>query len=237
MYKLNRIASKDYCEIGQTNPIKFSFINKMSEEEGTEVFTPFMCRDFFSDALYATEAQKTFGVYGFFFNPTKQKYDTDKTRLGIYFPSESTLNQFVKNFAGLVKLEVANNIKPSTMLSIDSRTILLEGDSYWQSRAYLLSFYTALVRYFSEEVDIHSSIVPQIAKKQSTDGSHIRRYKVERQLTKFSENIRLMDKYDYGAVGNKSDSSNVIHDGSGILGCLYTGDSNKYGEQMVKEFA
>ena len=133
MYKLNTIAKKkSYAEISQTNPVKFSFINKISEEEGSEVFTPFMCRDFFSDALYATEHNKPFGVYGFHYNPAEQKYDTDKTRLGIYFPSEEVCNRFVKNFYGLLKLEVNNDIKPSVAIAIDSKTILLEGDSYWQ---------------------------------------------------------------------------------------------------------
>lgn len=237
MYKLNRIDTTKYSEIGQTNPVKFAFINKISDKEGTEVFTPFKCRDFFSDALYAAENKKQFGVYGFYFDPDKQSYDKDKTRIGVYFPSEEVLNRFVKNFVGFNKLEIENNIEPSVMVSIDSKTLLLEGDSYWQSRAYLLSFYTVLCRYFCAYVDVHSDIVPQVALMKTTDGSHIRQYNVEKKLTNFSKNIRLMDKYDYGVVGNKSDSTYAIHDGSGILGCLYTGDNNKYGEHMSKEYA
>lgn len=223
-----------YSEIAQSLPIKFAFVNKVTDTEYEEVFVPFVCRDFFTDVLWATENNKPVNVYGFAFDPKKSSYDKNATRLAVYFPDEETRMRFQRQSNLILDIvEAANDCDPRKEYPVNNLTIIIEADSYWQSRAYLLSLYTGLIRWISTPVVGEADdFIEAVAKSESTDGSHFRNYKTAGPIKEMLFRLREMDHIDYGVVGSTSDNVYNVHDNSGIMGVFYNPEGSKYGPHL-----
>lgn len=234
MVDLKKKPRKYYSEIGQSLPIKFAFVNKVTDIEYEEVFVPFVCRDFFTDILWATENNKPVHVHGFDFDPKKNSYDKNATRLAVYFPDEETRMRFQRNGDLILDIvEIANDCDLRKEYPVDNLTLILEADAYWQSRAYLLSLYTGLIRWLSNPaVDNADDFISAIEKSDSTDGSHFRSYKTAGVIKEMLFRLREMDQFDYGVVGSTSDNVYNVHDNSGIMGVFYNPDGSKYGPHL-----
>ena len=234
MVSLEKKPRKYYLEINQSLPIKFAFVNKVTDTEYEEVFVPFVCRDFFTDVLWATENNKPVHVHGFDFDPKKNSYDKNATRLAVYFPDEETRMRFQNYSVAILDLvELANDCDLRKEYPVDNLTLILEADAYWQSRAYLLSLYTGLIRWLSNPaIELDGNFIDNIAKSDTTDGSHFRSYKTEAPIKEMLFRLREMDHIDYGVVGSTSDNVYNVHDNSGIMGVFYNPDGSKYGPHL-----
>jgi hypothetical protein len=234
MVKLEKLPRSGYNEIYQSLPIKFGFVNKIKEDSYKEVFVPFICRDFFTDALWATEHKKAVSIYDFRYDPKKDKFDTDKTRIAVWFPNEEVVKLFFNNKKHLDKIEEDNKLEPSTYVQVDNITFIFDFDKYWQSRAYLMSLLTGLIRWLShDKITDKVHFIDTVEKSSTTDGGHFRSYTCAKQIKNLIKDMRLMDKYDYGVVGDKDcDYIKDIHNNSGIMGVFYSPDTSKYGPHL-----
>jgi hypothetical protein len=87
-----------YVEAGQSQDVRFSFVNKIGDVY-QEVFKPILCRDYFSDALHCTQYNTSGEMYGFIWNPETQKYDTSTScRLSVTFGSAALRDVCLKNW-------------------------------------------------------------------------------------------------------------------------------------------
>lgn len=212
-----------YSEIGQSLPVKFTFVNKKNKALYEEVTVPFVCRDFFTDMLLSYETGKKSSIYGFNYSYEKTPFDLDKTRILVVFPTEEAKDIFIYNYALLQDIEQDNLINFTEGNEVDNLSLILEGDNYWQSKAYLLSLYTGLIRWLSiQKYQDEAKFISIVAKSATTDGSHIRNYAAEGFLINFLKDIRKMDQFDYGIIGSNSSKIGEIHDTSGILGVWYS---------------
>jgi hypothetical protein len=234
MVQLEKLPRDVYGEIYQSLPIKFGFVNKITEEEYKEVFVPFICRDFFTDALWSEENKKPVTIYGFKYDPSKASYDKDKTRMAVWFPNEDVVKLFFNNKKYLDKIEEDNKLEPSTYVKVDNITFIFDFDKYWQSRAYLMSLLTGLIRWLShDKITDKEHFIDTVEKASTTDGGHFKSYKCAKSIKNMIKDLRIMDKYNYGVVGDK-DCHGIkgIHNNSGIMGVFYSPETSKYGPHL-----
>lgn len=95
--KINFALGAVYGQIPQTSKSFFSFVNKVGENEYTEIFYPVKCRDFLGDVVFGNHYKKKMSIYNFNFDGTRQKLDKDATRLLIRIDDTKELENFKKN--------------------------------------------------------------------------------------------------------------------------------------------
>lgn len=66
---LEKWNSEPYCEIGQSNPIRWMNLKPVGEDIYEPVSYWWKCKDFLNDAITAKHLGKTFSIYGFQCNP------------------------------------------------------------------------------------------------------------------------------------------------------------------------
>lgn len=234
MVKLTKLKRESYSEIYQSLPIKFGHVNKVTDDVYEEVYVPFVCRDFFTDVLWATENKKPVSIYNFRFNPEKNSIDEDKTRFAVWFPNEKVKDVFFNNKKELDFIELTNSITPTKFLQVDNLTFIVEADPYWQSRAYLLSLFSGLIRWLSLDLKHDKGhFIDNVAASTTTDGSHFKQYEVKNYIKNLVKDMRKMDVFNYGRVGSTTEEIYDIHNNSGIMGVFYHPESNKYGPHLV----
>lgn len=145
MYKLIECKSRySYREDSQHLLVQFAYCN-LSEDKTTvtQMFLPVKCREYFGDILYAEETKEFVGIYGFSYDPKTQKIDRDKVRLSLTSSSEILKD----NLSIIHSIEDLYNLPRTVIIDTDIKgTVIAEGDPFWQSRGYLISLYTFLLK-------------------------------------------------------------------------------------------
>lgn len=145
MYQLVQAKSdSNYNQSPQGLKILFSF-GKLSEDKTTvsQLFYPVICREYFGDILYAEETGVDVDVYGFSYRPKKQKIDRDATRLTLK-ADEAFLEE---NLKIIHEIEDKNKVPRTKVIPTNEKdTVVIEGDEFWQSRGFLISLYTYLLK-------------------------------------------------------------------------------------------
>lgn len=140
--------NKSYTQSPQQKQINFTFANKNDEKHTlTEVCMPFRCRDYLNDILYCEETSKSHSeVYGFRYDPAKQKIDRDRTRLILHCASPAMIQQMKDNQAILTTVENAGGFAHSKIIDVKDNTICVEGDPVWMRANFMISLYTYLLK-------------------------------------------------------------------------------------------
>lgn len=139
------------CEISQKVDMKFAFahiIEKGGKATLKQIHQFIKCRDFLGDALFATHHGKQFGIYGFRFDGSKIKVDTEKTILLIRY---NGLEKLQNGLNLLNYLERKAHWKKSRIIDLGAKDgscpiYLALGSKKWVSSPQLISLYTLLLR-------------------------------------------------------------------------------------------
>jgi len=156
-------AMYGYCENGQSVSVRMAFCNKQEDETYVQMFLPVICRDYFSDILHSEFHQiKVNDIFGFSYDPAKQKIDRDKVRLSLQCESETQFNNIKANVLPLLNpIEDMNGFTRSELyFPEDSKVMIMEGDPKWLASTYLLAAYTP---------KLQNSIVGDCQLKQATN--------------------------------------------------------------------
>ena len=231
----------NYTEIHQSYPLKYTFLSLVEENSYQEVVVPFKCKDYLNDILYYEERKKPFYIYGLANNNLKGNISRDKTRLALYFPDKDREKQTLENLGFLNELEKSNGLELTTLTPTNQPLVyMVEGDSYWLSATYLISFYTSYLRWLGYPLVVGELVSQQILKhtRYCTDADHLRMYKCEDRMAFFEQNVRCLDdqvtKDRNGVFSAKDRDYDIyaVHNSGGILGTLMKSEtySSIYGE-------
>lgn len=230
-----------YTEIHQSYPLKYTFLSPGEESTYQEVAVPFKCRDYLNDILYYEERKKPFCVYNFTNSNLKGNISRDKTRLAVYFPDKDREKQTLENLGFLNEIEKSNELELTTLTPTNFPLVyMVEGDSYWLSATYLISFYTSYLRWLGYPLVVGELVSQQLLKttRGCTDADHIRMYKCEDRMAFFEQNVRCLDDLlkneEVGVFSYKKIDYDIyaVHNSGGILGTMMKSErhSSIYGE-------
>ena len=146
--KLILAPKKNYAEEFQTNQVRFSYVYKIDNNTYEQLHSYILCRDFLGDALHSMESKKDFSLYGFNWKHDS-KFQRDKTRFVIQFPSKKDVETLKENLPLLNKIEKANKFAQTKILDITESCIIIEGSSKWMKRLWTISLYSYLLKTFS----------------------------------------------------------------------------------------
>lgn len=145
MKKFIPAPGKSYCEIYQDSNLKFAFALE-SDTELRQVHDFIKCRDFFNEALVATQIGgiDSPSIFGFSYPAKKYPIDLETTRLIL---KGTRFNEMLKNLQLLNKFERELDLEQTTITAIpDSEHYYLTGDKVWLVSAPMISFYTHILR-------------------------------------------------------------------------------------------
>jgi len=236
---VERKFKQNLAEIGQTLNMEFAFAYRRS----TGVYSnsmPFVkCRDFLGDALSAVEDNKTKAIYGFSWNPQKQKMYKNKLLLAIKFPTVGHRQTFSKNFEdfGWASLEPRCGVSFGKVTVLDDTTILLEAPKFWKQSVAAISLYTYCLKCFGYDLDVTKPF--EDAVRDSTvvvkkwDGTQKEQRTLEATymlevVTKFQSfliNLKKLTK-DLPKVHGQSEMDSdisTVHNRSGFVACIRWG--------------
>lgn len=141
------------AEITQQLNTSFAFATKKEKGVYTNTMPFVKCRDFFGDVLLAVETKTQQGIYGFYFNPKKQVFATDKCRMLIEFVSEESKEAFKANMKHyrkeLEELTPACKYGRVWNLEAEKPMLLVVADPIWQQSVANISFYTFVLKVLS----------------------------------------------------------------------------------------
>jgi hypothetical protein len=132
-----------YTESLQVSTTTFSFVTQTGDGEFTELFWPVKCRDFLGDVVYTSQTGTPRSIYRFKF---AGKIDDDACKLVVHFGDLAELSRFYEGITILLDIEKENGLKPTQSHQVSENALLLIGDAFWQSKVWLISLYTHLIR-------------------------------------------------------------------------------------------
>lgn len=222
-----RASNTPYNQIHQSYPLKYSFLKKSVENNYPEMFCSVLCKDYFNDVLYAEERGEIQEIFGFRYDPNESQIDRDKTRLSLHFPTKAAKEQTLKNLGFLHKLETDNGLELTIITeSQHDLIVMVEGDPYWLSATYLISFYTSFLRWLGYPLIEGQPVSKTISTISCTDNAHLTNYKCVDRMMFFEQNIRCLDEQlqdkDSGVFSEKGKLYDIsqVHNSGGILGTL-----------------
>lgn len=234
MYKFIRQYSKPgYAEIGQQKMLRFAPVYLNGEQAIVQV-APFKCRAFFNEVLVGNEEKATKGIYGFTWK-ADYTLEPNTTRMALEFESEQEKLAFLFNEEWLNAIEERNNIFPTSFSATDDKhVVIVSGAKYWQSRCYLLSFYTFLMKCMMFKVT-DDNWLKNILATSTNEANYIKQVQINR-FEQFIRNIHFLDHVNSTVSGFKEGTNiSTIHNGSGWVSTLNgTYKDNAYGAEAHK---
>lgn len=146
---LNDYSNKlGLAEIDQDLLIRMAYIHKESDGTYTQLHDDVKCRDFLGDVLYSEQINKPVSIYGFKWDPKKQKIDRDSLRLVLNFVGNiKTLQQFTKNINLVRTIEKQHKLKLTRLYKTQHPDkLILEASTFWLKSTFNMSFYTYLLK-------------------------------------------------------------------------------------------
>ena len=222
-----------YSEISQTIDLKFSAAN---EENGTvrELFSPFKCRDFFNEILYANQKKVSASIYGFTFDGARERWPDDKLRMFLTFPDSPSKERFLRNSFLITDIENKNSLKVNNVFETSSKTKLyMVADPIWRKTGYMLSLYTLLCRIACYDVG-RTTWQNDILLRTGIDNEYWSF--IRKKATIFLSDIQKYFTDEFGMFGTGENHIRIVHDYSGIVSVMSTSPTNynKYSEHFTK---
>jgi len=236
---VERKFKQHLAEINQTLDMQFAFAYRKS----TGVYSnsmPFVkCRDFLGDALSAVEDNKTKSIYGFSWNPQKQKMYKNKLLLVIKFPTVGHRHTFSKNFEnfGCTSLEPCCGVSFGKVTVLDDTTILLEAPKFWKQSVAAVSLYTYCLKCFGYNLDTTKPFIEAVQETKvivkKWDGTQKEQRTLEStymddiagKLPYFISNIKKLTQNLPKVHGQSQVDADIhtVHNRSGFVACIRWG--------------
>lgn len=220
------------AEIGQTLDVKFAWAKRKRNGDYTNNMPFVKCRDFLGDSLWAEETGQTKSIYGFSFNPKKQKINKKNTALILKFPNPEILKTFTENF--FIHLPQYDGLACGTVSSIDygldwkeTNLLLIKADPLWRKSIIGISAFTFLLKCLSYKLDHNKGLLEQIKemKVEKTDWDGTKRYVpvteaayVVPEFELLLQNLREITKKLTTVTGLPGETSiHTVHNWSGFV--------------------
>lgn len=227
-------------EIGQTMDVKFAWAKKT--KQGYTNNMPFVkCRDFLGDSLWAEETNTKRSIYGFSYDPAKQKMYKRNTVLLIKFPNNETLITFQLNVVPFLfkYVDLASAPFCSIMYDHDSNIALIRADSIWKKTIVGISAFTFILKCCCYPLDKTKPMLEAIKEikvdKKNWDGNTYKAPPTEAAyvVDKFDlliKNLRKITKKMSTVHGLDNPDINTVHNSAGFVTvCKFgTGEFGKY---------
>lgn len=195
-------------EIYQTVDLKFSFLNRLGDEEWQEMTQPAKCRDYLHDIVNCCLNGSSFKLYGMGFDGKSTPISLDKFRMLLRFPNAEAFALFQQNISSLNALEEKNGIEKSVFYPVENLedAIICEGDAFWLNNSVLISFYT-----FELRLMCYKDCVPFSGQDKD--------YLAHLNATEYYKNIRnnLKSLLSNAFHGWNGEDQYQVHDCSGLL--------------------
>lgn len=218
------------AEIGQTLDVKFAWAVRKRDGSYTNNMPFVKCRDFLGDSLWAEETGQTKSIYGFSFNPKKQKINKRNTMLILKFPNEESFLNFVDNVKYLDQYCALAGTNSADFWIGDSDGLLwIKADPLWRKSIVGISAFTFLLKCLSYKLDHTKSLFDNIrdlrVEKTGWDGS---KYMIEvteanyfvPEFDTLIKNLRKITKKLTTVTGQPGVTDiSTIHNWSGFVSC------------------
>lgn len=152
------------AEIPQTFDVKFAFVYRNSDGSYSNQMPFVKCRDFLGDAISAVQDKQTKSIYGFSWNPKKQKMYSNKLMLVVKFPEVGHTDDFITNHCCMGQNYLANlsGVSFGKVTKIDEQTLIIEAPKFWKQSVAAISFYTYCLKCFSYKLDLKKPFVDAV---------------------------------------------------------------------------
>lgn len=223
--KLIKAPKVLYQEISQLSKTNFTFLNKVGTKEYKELFYPVKCRDFLGDVLFSEKYKVPVLKYNFSYNPEESKIDRKSTLLGVPVGNEEIKKKILDNLYKLHEIEKKNGIKLTKVSSVSDTYLIFAGSTFWQSRLWLISLYTNIIRGLEHDINFFNYLDPHIKYDGYTEltyFSDLGKQKLEFLLNNL-RNIRAFSNTIHGYKKDVTDLTN-IHNNTGFSS-LFSGNN------------
>ena len=209
------------AELLQDVKVKMSFASVSEDGESVKQLHEWVqCRDFLGDVVLANNSDETFSVYNFVTSKEKTPINKENTTLLIKFPSIALKNIFLENYKDILHVyEYGNGTALTEVIKTNRPTVLLvKADAFWQSRMFLISFYTYLIKVCSYKYIYAGNWKGEIRGKGTNEANYYNR--TERFWDKIFFQLKEIASVSSSPSGwNKleSMSPHAVHDQSGFV--------------------
>jgi len=215
--------STKFAEIFQNHQIKFAFVQE-TPTAYTQLHGSVNCRDFLADVLHAEDIKEYFAIYGFSWNPEKKQIDRDATKLVMHFETSEQLEELKKNLHILHEWESRWKLRKTKILTVDEKTAIIKGSSFYLRKGFAISLYTYLLKCYSL-TDNFANLTGNELNYYTQCGSNF-----EKLLINFRK--VLARKGSICGVSNGSDST--IHNYAGFVAVCCHPSYQIYGKYLNK---
>ncbi len=220
------------AEIYQSVDIKFAFCEVDKQKSGkmkiSQMHPWIKCRDFLGDALFATHHKRSYGIYGFNWDGTKQIVPTKLTYLLIQHSNKVQLESIVKV---INQLEKKVRWKRTKLIDLNTKAgsvpvYLATSSGKWVSSSALISLYTMLWRLCVNDFKDDESLddfLDRCAAGGGNDGTYLKSIVAAQKAMGLKEHLFytimrynktvFADSYEY----QPQDSPGRVHNNNGIL--------------------
>lgn len=251
-YKIQLAKDQSLGEIYQSVSMRFAFakIEKQKETTLVKQLHPFVkCRDFLGDAMWSTKFKKSYGIYSFRFDGSKESVQLNKTVMLIEYKDIEAVKQNIKvlhHFEKSARWRKTSLVDIKTNNSNGIPIVLAVGSPVWMRSPALISLYTMLHRLagigIKEEETVDDFII-RCSKVNTNDGKYIKLiltkgkemglkrnpiYSIMRRSKVIFENA-----YEFG----ENAQSHHIHHKHGILNLMKNTTAYKGNNLNVEIFA
>lgn len=216
------------AEIGQTLDVKFAWAVRKRDGSYTNNMPFVKCRDFLGDSLWAEETGQTKSIYGFSFDPKKQKISKRNTMLMIKFPNKETQFNFFDNCHYFLDYcDLAGTHIPDFV--VDGNLVMLKADPLWRKSVVGISAFTFLLKCLSYKLDHNKTLFDNIrdlhVEKTGWDGQKrmIKVTEADYLVPEFDtliKNLRKITKKLTTVTGQPGiEDISIVHNWSGFVTC------------------
>lgn len=227
-------------EIDQTMDVKFAWAKKT--KQGYTNNMPFVkCRDFLGDSLWAEEVGEAKGIYGFKYDPAKQKMYKHKTMLLMKFPDQGTMKCFIDNYLTFLYpyTKLAGVVGTKLRCDYDNNMVLVNASTLWKKTIVGISAFTFILKCCCYPLDKTKSMLEAIKEikvdKKNWDGTTYKAPPTEAAYVvgKFDlliKNLRKITKKMSTVHGLDNPMIHTVHNSAGFVTvCKFgTGEFGKY---------
>jgi hypothetical protein len=151
--KLNAVSKYSaYAQTPQTSSLEFALLERVGENEFTEIHYKVKCREYFGDALVAAHLNQPMPpIYGFQLN--SKRMTIDETLFSLFLDADN-YDYFIQRLPVLNRIEKKMGISLTQFFNVkndlnNNYKIVSVGDKKWSSSPLLISIYTLILRSFS----------------------------------------------------------------------------------------
>lgn len=214
---IGNLSTDTYSEVGQTNPLRWMFLQEREPGVYQSSSGWIKCKDFFNDVVYYRETGTGFQIYGFACDTVGTAKDKD-----VSFLLKGTKEGFQDNLGALNAYLIGHDLPMITRHETERGQMIVIPSFYW-TNTYYISLLSLLIRICNtkESFDLWQSVIDQKIKGDDQGLiDTVKKVGIWFDLPESHKDyfVYINDTY-YGKDGQYHGSfySNIIHD-NGMLG-------------------